>query len=72
MAAGYDSETGLVTLLRVKTAKAGTSLFVKGEPSDHVVSTIAHNPCSAHSKKRSYDSAHVQLPIYRYFKYYYI
>ena len=65
VAAGYDSETGLVTLLRVKTAKAETSLFVKGEPSDHVVSTPAHTPHSAHSAKRSLRKRVrcVQLPI---------
>ena len=40
VAAGYDSETGMVTLLRVKTAKAGTGLFVKGEPGNYVVPVI--------------------------------
>ena len=36
-ATGYDSETGVVTLTRVMTAKAGMGLFVKGEPGDYVV-----------------------------------
>lgn len=33
-AAGYDTETGVVTLLRVNTAKAGIGLFVKGTPGE--------------------------------------
>lgn len=40
VAAGYDSETGVVTLLRVMTANAGVGLFVKGEPGDYVVPTL--------------------------------
>ncbi len=39
-ATGYDSETGVVTLTRVMTAKAGMGLFVKGEPGDYVVPTL--------------------------------
>ena len=34
VAAGYDTETGVVTLLRVNTAKAGIGLFVKGTPGE--------------------------------------
>ena len=40
VAAGYDSETGVVTLLRVMTANAGVGLFVKGEPGDYVVPVL--------------------------------
>jgi hypothetical protein len=40
VAAGYDSETDVVTLLRVMTANAGVGLFVKGEPGDYVVPTL--------------------------------
>ena len=36
-ATGYDSETGIVTLTRVMTAKAGEGLFVKGEPGEYAV-----------------------------------
>ena len=39
-ATGYDSETGVVTLTRVMTAKAGMGLFVKGEPGDYVVPVL--------------------------------
>ena len=39
-ATGYDSETGVVTLTRVMTAKAGMGLFIKGEPGDYVVPTL--------------------------------
>ena len=40
VAAGYDSETGVVTLLRVMTANAGVGLFVKGEPGDYAVPVL--------------------------------
>ena len=36
-ATGYDTEIGIVTLTRVMTAKAGTGLFVKGEPGEYAV-----------------------------------
>ena len=36
-ATGYNSGTGVVTLTRVMTAKAGEGLFIKGEPGDYVV-----------------------------------
>ena len=39
-AAGYDTETGVVTLLRVMTAKAGVGLFIKGEPGEYRVPVI--------------------------------
>ena len=39
-AAGYDTKTGVVTLLRVMTAKAGVGLFIKGEPGEYRVPVI--------------------------------
>ena len=39
-ATGYDTETGIVTLTRVMTAKAGVGLFVKGEPGEYNVPVI--------------------------------
>lgn len=36
-ATGFNSSTGVVTLSRVKTAKAGVGLFIKGEPGNYVV-----------------------------------
>ena len=36
-ATGYNSVTGVVTLTRVMTAKAGTGLFLKGEQGDYTV-----------------------------------
>ena len=39
-ATGYDTETGVVTLSRVMTAKAGVGLFIKGEPGDYVVPVL--------------------------------
>ena len=39
-ATGYDTETGVVTLTRVMTAKAGVGLFIKGEPGEYTVTTL--------------------------------
>lgn len=39
-ATGYDTETGVVTLTRVMTAKAGVGLFIKGEPGEYTVPTL--------------------------------
>ena len=39
-AAGYDTKTGVVTLLRVMTAKAGVGIFIKGEPGEYRVPVI--------------------------------
>jgi hypothetical protein len=39
-ATGYNTETGVVTLTRVKTAKAGTGLFVVGDEGTHSIPTI--------------------------------
>ena len=39
-ATGYDTETGVVTLTRVMTAKAGVGLFIKGEPGEYRVPVI--------------------------------
>ena len=36
-ATGYNTRTGVVTLTRVMTAKAGEGLFIKGEPGDYMV-----------------------------------
>ena len=36
-ATGYNTRTGVVTLTRLMTAKAGEGLFVKGEPGDYEV-----------------------------------
>ena len=36
-ATGYNTRTGVVTLTRMMTAKAGEGLFVKGEPGDYEV-----------------------------------
>lgn len=40
VATGYDTETGVVTLTRVMTAKAGVGLFIKGEPGEYIVPTL--------------------------------
>ena len=47
VAAGYNSETGVVTLLRVMSAKAGVGLFVKGEPGDYVVPVLENTSYNA-------------------------
>ena len=39
-ATGYDTETGVVTLSRVMTVKAGVGLFIKGEPGDYEVPVL--------------------------------
>jgi hypothetical protein len=39
-ATGYNTETGVVTLTRVKTAKAGTGLFVVGDEGTYSIPTI--------------------------------
>lgn len=39
-ATGYNTTTGVVTLTRVMTAKAGVGLFVKGEPGEYNVPVI--------------------------------
>lgn len=39
-ATGYNTTTGVVTLTRVMTAKAGMGLFVKGEPGEYNVPMI--------------------------------
>ena len=39
-ATGYDTETGVVTLSRVMTAKAGVGLFIKGDPGDYEVPVL--------------------------------
>jgi len=39
-ATGYNTETGVVTLTRVKTAKAGTGLFVVGDEGTYSITTI--------------------------------
>lgn len=39
-ATGYNTATGVVTLTRVMTAKAGVGLFVKGEPGEYNVPII--------------------------------
>lgn len=36
-ATGYNSKTGVITLTRVMTAKAGMGLFIKGEPGEYSV-----------------------------------
>ena len=36
-ATGYNSGTGVVTLVRVMTAKAGEGIFIKGEPGKYMV-----------------------------------
>lgn len=39
-ATGYNTSTGVVTLTRVMTAKAGMGLFLKGEPGEYAVPTM--------------------------------
>ena len=39
-ATGYNTSTGVVTLTRVMTAKAGMGLFLKGEPGEYTVPTM--------------------------------
>lgn len=39
-ATGYKSKTGVVTLTRVMTAKAGMGLFIKGEPGEYSVPVL--------------------------------
>ena len=39
-ATGYNSETGVVTLTRVMTAKPGEGLFLKGNPGDYEVDIL--------------------------------
>jgi hypothetical protein len=39
-ATGYNTETGVVTLTRVKTAKVGTGLFVVGDEGTYSIPTI--------------------------------
>ena len=39
-ATGYDTETGIVTLTRVMTAKAGMGLFLKGTPGEYEVPVL--------------------------------
>ena len=39
-ATGYDTETGIVTLTRVMTAKAGMGLFLKGAPGEYEVPVL--------------------------------
>ena len=39
-ASGYNSSTGVVTLTRVMTAKAGMGLFIKGEPGEYSVPVL--------------------------------
>lgn len=41
VAAGYNNNTGVVTLMRVNTTQAGTGLFVKGNPGTYTVPIIA-------------------------------
>ena len=40
VATGYNTETGVVTLTRVMTAKPGEGLFLKGNPGDYEVVTM--------------------------------
>ena len=39
-ATGFNTETGIVTLTRVMTAKPGMGLFIKGEPGEYTVPTM--------------------------------
>ena len=39
-ASGYNSSTGVVTLTRVMTSKAGMGLFIKGEPGEYSVPVL--------------------------------
>ena len=39
-ATGYNSKTGVITLTRVMTAKAGMGLFIKGEPGEYSVPVL--------------------------------
>lgn len=39
-ATGYDTETGIVTLTRVMTAKAGMGLFLKGTPGEYEIPVL--------------------------------
>ena len=39
-ATGYNSKTGVITLTRVMTAKAGMGLFIKGEPDEYSVPVL--------------------------------
>jgi hypothetical protein len=47
VAAGYDSETGVVTLLRVMSAKPDVGLFIKGNPGNYVVPVIENTSYNA-------------------------
>lgn len=39
-ATGYNSKTGVITLTRIMTAKAGMGLFIKGEPGEYSVPAL--------------------------------
>ena len=42
-AAGYNTESGVITMLRIETSAAEVGLFLKGEPGSYVVPIIEHS-----------------------------